>query len=456
MHRQCTRVSNIQQSGCNFKIDLSFNLQGNGGNKITTLYVYNTADYNDLPANFYGQNNNRVPTSSELNNAKTLATIKINTDSILTVYNYQKVSNGFERPNSMQSGLSYSVDASSGQITIKEVSVTLANCHTLTTLRADVLSSQSPDLSSVGCIAKGVTFSPNEPIIRVMNKGCGASRILTTTFITTQVRKINFKAYKDVAPFKQFTAADTIASNAVSSPYTTTTGMNNNTGDYRSVGDYEYNVQNGEQFNVWVVAYTSDVPNVSVALATNTCAPLPTTFRSISAQRVKQNVLVKWETAMEENNHGFNVQRKVGNGEWQNVSFVASQAKNGSSANLLSYSSNDYNTAQGISQYRIQQVDINGKSALSEIRSVRSEEMGSKAVVYPNPSDDGKVTIAFETIAERNVIVSDVAGRVVKRFANTKDNTLVIENLIAGFYTIQIMEQATSSVSIEKVVVKRR
>lgn len=459
LQAQCTVsapvVSNIQQNGCTFRFDLTFNLSGNGGNKVTALYIYSAAGYNALSPTFYGQNNNHVPTSSELNAANALATIKINTDSALTVYNYQKTSNTFERPSSMQGGLAYSVDAS-GQVTIKNIELTFASCNSFITLKADVLSSQSPDLGSVGCIAKGLSFSPNEPITRVLSLGCGASRTVTATFITTQARTISFKIYKDVATFGQFSGADTAAANAVSPTYTTTTSFNSSTNDYRSVGNYAYSVQNGEQFNVWVVANADGIPNVSTALATNTCAPLAATFRSFTAVRNKQTVAVKWETAQEENNAGFYVQRLTGSGDWQNVTYVASLAPNGTSANQLSYAINDYNTANGVSQYRIQQVGLDGKVTYSQIRSVRSENMAAKVVVYPNPSADGRVTLTFESTTEKEVVINDMAGRMVKRFSSVKDNNLVIENLKGGFYTIQILDKTTSTVSIEKVVVKQQ
>lgn len=459
LNAQCTVsppvVSNIQQSGCTFSFDLSFNLSGNGGNKVTAVYIYATADYNALPASFYGQNSNHVPTSAELNTAKALATIKINTDSALTVYNYQKVGGNYDRPTSMEGGLVYSV-GTTGQVTIKHVTVTFPSCNTPITLKADVLSSQSPDLSSVGCIAKGLSFSPNEPIIRALSKGCGASPQVTTTFITTQSRSIGFRIYKDVYPFGEFTAADTLATNAVSPVYYATTTFNSTTNDYRSVGDYTYTVQPGEQFNVWIVANTPGIPNVSTALATNNCAPLAANFRSVSATRIKQNVAVKWETAMEENSRGFYVQRQLGTGEWQNVAFVASQAMNGSSASLLSYTYTDLNPAKGISQYRIQQVSFDGKTSISEIRSVRSEDLAGKVVVYPNPTTNGKVNLAFETANEKDIVVSDMAGRVVKKYSNVRSNNLVIENLNEGFYTIQILDKTNSTSSIEKVVVKQQ
>lgn len=454
---QCTlsqaTVSNVQQSGCSFTFDLSFNLSGNNGNKITAVYIYSTSSYDALPTNFYGPSNNKVPSASSLNSAGALAVIKINTDSTLTVNNYQKEGQNFVRPTSMKPNLPYEVNAQ-GQITIKNIALAFANCNSMITLRADIISSQSPELSSVGCLSRGLSFSPNEPIVRALSKGCGQSRMLGVSFVTTQARTINFRIFKDVAPFGQFTAADTTAT-ALSDWYQATTAANN--GEFRAAGDYAYNLPAGDESSVWVVAYASGVPNVSLAFATNSCSLLPTVFRSVTAQRSNSLVELKWETATEENNKGFNVQRQTGSSAWQTVAFVATSAPNGNSSSPLLYAFTDKSSVRGVVQYRLQQVGVDGKITYSPVRVVRSEDLTEKTTVFPNPSFTGKITLAFDAAsATRDITVSDISGRVVKRFQGVKDNSLVIENLTSGMYTIQIFNQSTSAVSMEKVIVKTR
>ena len=57
------------------------------------------------------------------------------------------------------------------------------------------------------------------------------------------------------------------------------------------------------------------------------CATLPIKLRSFDANRNKSNVDLKWVTEIEDNNKGFYVERKLSNGGWQQVTFVASQAQ---------------------------------------------------------------------------------------------------------------------------------
>ena len=184
---------------------------------------------------------------------------------------------------------------------------------------------------------------------------------------------------------------------------------------------------------------------------------LPVSFRSFTALRNNSTVAIKWTTATEINNLGFEIQRLVGGGKWQTISFVNTQAVNGNSSSDLTYSYTDLNATKVISQYRIRQVDIDGKSKLSEIRSVRGEGQKAKAIVYPNPSSVGKVNIIFEDVnGVRDVSVTDISGRVVKQIKGITNNNIQIDNLSAGFYSVRILNVETGEQVVEKFVVNKR
>lgn len=184
------------------------------------------------------------------------------------------------------------------------------------------------------------------------------------------------------------------------------------------------------------------------------CIVLPVSFKSLSATRNKSNVAVKWTTSTESNNRGFNVQRNTG-GFWETVAFVFSAAPEGNSTSDLSYSFNDVNSTKGVTQYRLQQVDIDGRSKLSEIRSVKGEAMGANMVVYPNPSETGRVSVVFEDGAPKNVQVSDMSGRVIRSLKSVSHNVSV-DGLETGVYSIQVTDLSTSAMTVEKVIIKKR
>lgn len=186
-------------------------------------------------------------------------------------------------------------------------------------------------------------------------------------------------------------------------------------------------------------------------------APLPVSFRAFTALRNKSAVALKWTTATESGNLGFEIQRMIGNGNWQTVSFIATQATNGSSSSDLSYTYTDLNPAKGMSQYRIRQIDLDGKSKLSEIRAVRGDGQKLSAIIYPNPSNDGKVSIVFsEAETVRDVSVIDINGRIIRKWKGITDNNLKIENLTPGLYSVRIIDIDSGEQTVEKFVIKNR
>jgi hypothetical protein len=165
---------------------------------------------------------------------------------------------------------------------------------------------------------------------------------------------------------------------------------------------------------------------------------------------------MRWETASEQNNSGFAVERNTG-GNWEQIGWVPTQAAGGNSDALLTYTFNDINNIKGITQYRIRQVDIDAKSTYSMVRSVRGEGQLGKTIVYPNPSNDGKVNVVFEDASvTRDVSVMDMSGRVVRQMKGIINNNVTIDNLQPGMYTLRITAIETGEQAVEKVVVNKR
>jgi hypothetical protein len=194
-----------------------------------------------------------------------------------------------------------------------------------------------------------------------------------------------------------------------------------------------------------------------VVALTNPCSALPVSLMSFTAARNRSIVELDWQTAMEDNSRGFDVQRKIGSGAWVSVGFVQSKSVNGNSNSPLSYEFTDLNATKGITQYRLRQLDYDGKSAYSFIRSVRGDGQKGKTIVYPNPSSDGKVNVVFEDAKGiRDVSVNDMSGRVIKQMRGVTNNNITIDNLSAGFYTVRIVNNETGEQTVEKFVVNKR
>jgi hypothetical protein len=434
-----------------YTFDLNFINTGNNGNKFQVIHLWTVADYNTAAVqNIYGNSGNSAPSVSALNSTNCLATVVFNnTTNQSEVYNR----NGSGTPVSPQPTTNLVplvTQNSSGAFTAQNVYVDIPNSGS-NVVMMDVWSTQSSSLNSVSCLQRNNQFIPNDPtasgLFQCGTLASGGNKFSLSINSNAPGMTVAYKIYKDNGN-GQYDGSDALiyTSANLTTPYSAT--------------NLTYPGSNlaGDKSSLWIQVYNVNNPTYTVTVfLENTCAPLPVSFKSFTANRNKQNVSLKWETASEENNRGFNVQRKLPNGDWQTIAFVFSAAQGGNSSSVLSYSYNDLNTAKGVSQYRLQQVDMDNRAKYSEIRSVRSEEMPSKLLVFPNPSVDGKVNVVFDDATSvRDIIVSDVAGRIIKKYNGVNGSSLVIDNLNEGFYSIQVTDRTTSTMSVEKVVIKKR
>ena len=184
---------------------------------------------------------------------------------------------------------------------------------------------------------------------------------------------------------------------------------------------------------------------------------LPVKLISFTAARSGQNVNLTWQTASEDNNTGFEIQRLTSGGDWQTVGFVPTKAVNGNSGSPLNYQYIDINTTKGVTQYRLRQIDKDYRSAYSVIRSVRGLGQKSSTIIYPNPSSDGKVNVVFDDANSiRDLSLMDVNGKTLKQWKGVTNNNIRIDNLNAGFYTLRIVNIETGEQVVEKFIVNKR
>jgi hypothetical protein len=177
----------------------------------------------------------------------------------------------------------------------------------------------------------------------------------------------------------------------------------------------------------------------------------PVHFSSFNANRRSSTVAISWTTDREQNNKGFYIQRND-KGEWRNIALVFSATEDGNSTSELTYSYNDPNNTKGISQYRILQLGLDGNGRYTDIRIVKGLGQTGKLLVYPNPSATENVNIVFDDNTEKNVIVHDISGRLIKKYSNVINN-LVVQGLKSGVYSFEVNDASGLKLT-EKVVVR--
>lgn len=178
-------------------------------------------------------------------------------------------------------------------------------------------------------------------------------------------------------------------------------------------------------------------------------------FNEFEIRKNNAAAQIAWQTAREENNRGFEIQRRIGNEPWTIVAYVASMAPDGNSGKTLNYLYGDNSLLKENAQYRIRQIDINGHSSYSSIQTLNQLNAINKIVVYPNPSPDGIVNVALGNANSfKDVQVMDINGQLIQQWLSVNSANQQINNLRKGNYIIRVVNRQTGDVSSEKIIVQ--
>lgn len=217
----------------------------------------------------------------------------------------------------------------------------------------------------------------------------------------------------------------------------------------------------------WSQVYTSDSTSFPVRIKRyNLQAPLPVQLSSFNATIINKSVNLKWETATEQNNYGFEIERKLksvvnnDNSTWQNIGFVNGNG-NSNSPKEYSYTDNSLNNS-GKYSYRLKQVDNDGSYEYSSVvevdyNPVINFELGQN---YPNPFNPSTVinyslsTPEFVTIKIFNTLGQEVATLVNSNIeAGRHSVEFDASNLTSGLYLYKI--QAGSFTQTKKMLLTK-
>jgi len=157
---------------------------------------------------------------------------------------------------------------------------------------------------------------------------------------------------------------------------------------------------------------------------------LPVELLSFAANVNAEDVRLRWETATEMMNYGFEIERrrKSDASDWQKIGFVPGS---GNSNSTKSYGYTDADLSSGTYQYRLKQIDTDGGSEYSGIveATIGTPTEYSLYQNYPNPFNPS-TSITF------SVPKSGFVSLAVYNLLGEKVTDLVNKTLEAGTFTI--------------------
>ena len=190
-----------------------------------------------------------------------------------------------------------------------------------------------------------------------------------------------------------------------------------------------------------------------------TTTPLAVTLLGFDARRIAKNlVALDWSTSLEQNDRGFDVQRRLDDdSSFGSVAFVPSLAPGGNSSSPLQYYYTDTNSYSGISYYRLRQVDLDNLFTYTAIKAV-SGITGNvvNVLLYPNPGH-GQFTLRVDgTDKSFAAIIIDELGRTIRSFQAAGNTNVSVSGLYPGLYFIQLPDIFGQGQSFsEKVLIIR-
>ncbi len=131
---------------------------------------------------------------------------------------------------------------------------------------------------------------------------------------------------------------------------------------------------------------------------------LPVKLVSFTAKKQGEDVLLNWQTATEENNARFDIERKTPQGEWE----VVGSVKGNGTTNIPQYyhhTDNEAFTQTGSHTlfYRLNQIDYDGSEHHSPVVTVNKPLLAASINIQPNPNEG-----LFEVVFPSNTITGTI------------------------------------------------
>ncbi len=178
---------------------------------------------------------------------------------------------------------------------------------------------------------------------------------------------------------------------------------------------------------------------------------MPVELTTFTAAEAGNKVELKWNTATEINNYGFEIERSAVDRNksaesWSDIGFVRGS---GNSNSPKSYSYTDANPLSGSAEYRLKQIDNDGTVKYSSVLTVNSKPVTFElAQNYPNPFNP-TTTIKF-SCPVNSYAVLDVYNIIGQKVA-----TLLNGEISAGIHSVVFnAENLASGVYIYKIYIK--
>jgi hypothetical protein len=206
---------------------------------------------------------------------------------------------------------------------------------------------------------------------------------------------------------------------------------------------------------------TSDVCAAPSVVTSNIImmSVLPVELTKFEGKNTPEGNLLKWSTASEYENKGFEVQKSNDKIMFETIDFVDGQ---GTTLEIQDYDYLDVNIKGDVTYYRLKQVDFDETFEYSDVVVIYhpSDDETLEFVTYPNPTN-GQINVnaAFSTpLNDVRLEIVSIDGKVLKTIetgngVTTIQRTLNLDQLASGNYFIVLRSE--SNLSVKRIVLTK-
>ncbi|MFK7969592.1 MAG: hypothetical protein AB8F95_04450 [Bacteroidia bacterium] len=201
------------------------------------------------------------------------------------------------------------------------------------------------------------------------------------------------------------------------------------------------NIQPGIFFDISLMGAQQFYVMPNGTVETQYTMTLPVSWDYVQAEKMlNRNVELKWATTQETNNDYFEIEKALGNGQFQKIGQIDGSGTNPTGN---SYSFLDQSAMASRNAYRIKQIDLDGQFSYSEVVEVSFEYLGQdKFKVFPIPLQE-TLTLLAEAREEvpYTYRLTDLYGKEILRgtldaFSSKAD--IPVGNLPRGNYILLV------------------
>lgn len=148
-----------------------------------------------------------------------------------------------------------------------------------------------------------------------------------------------------------------------------------------------------------------------------------------------RSIYLSWQTAIEINNLGFEVEISNNAVSWADLGFVDGLKNTSEKQN---YSFVHENPSFGVNFYRLRQVDIDGSYKYSDIINFDIASEGVNVIVYPNPTTN-VLNVSGDNIQHSQIFIYNQLGVLLESMVASDENvSLDISSFQKGNYILEI------------------